>query len=216
MRGPATKQKSILSLDVSTSAIGWAIVSSDPSSKNPVLDCGFIVPKKIPNHVELLISIRGEFSKFLEEKSRKYIIEKVVIEECIMHMQHSSSAKTITKLYLFNRFISLLVHDELKIMPSHLSVNTVRAFLRKLFSLQKIDKTEVPALLCKKYKIPALSKLLSPGKDGRIKKTSKATDVADAIALGLCSANRDVPQEKKKTTKKKALTKKISKNIIST
>lgn len=114
----------ILSLDVSTKTIGWALF--DIQTKN-LLELTHIspVPKPKPeNKIEELILKSGIFRKKLSE----YVglgIKHVVIEEPLLN---SNNVFTVGTLMRFNTLICKEVYDVLGVVPEFLSTYNSRKY----------------------------------------------------------------------------------------
>lgn len=146
----------LLALDVSSSCIGWAVFNG-PSP----LFSGYIAIPTCPSELILLLTIRSLLLSFFSElTAEKIILKNIIIEECLQHMPSRSSAKTITKLFLVNKFVSLVCFDETGILPEYASVSSVRAFLRRKFGQKDLKKEDIPGILAANYNLPFLSEVM--------------------------------------------------------
>jgi Holliday junction resolvasome RuvABC endonuclease subunit len=162
----------ILSLDISSAAIGWALIDFE---NNNLLDYGVIhPPKKEKDFLKKLHKTKELFLELLQKTKP----DKIVIEEISKFMPHKSSAGTIITLAVYNRTLALTALEYNGLVPEYMSVLTIRHKLKKNKVLPK--KEDMPKLIEKhlKIKFPWILK-----KSGEICKTSY--DLADGIAVGL-------------------------------
>lgn len=152
----------VLSLDISTSVIGWAITSYSDDGIN-LIDCGAIRPPKVGGIAERL------FPSIMEilEKTAMYYPEVVVIEEPLIS---SNNAKTCALLNRANGLVSGSVMVSLTKNIEYISSGTAR----KLLGLEPKGK-EVKQLVYDKIS----SMFTLPYFKDNVK-----YDVTDAILIG--------------------------------
>jgi Holliday junction resolvasome RuvABC endonuclease subunit len=134
----------ILSLDVSTKNIGYAVVES---YKKSLLDSGVIIVNKKLDFVSQLNQIKKELTDIV----LKWNPNRCVIEEFALFMPGKSSAKTITSLAIYNSFCFYFI-SEMNIPVEKMNVNTARAAL-KLPGDARIKKEDIASVLLNRYNI---------------------------------------------------------------
>jgi len=165
--------KKVLGLDVSSTTVGYSVLSID-NRKVSLMDVGFIKPSKKGTLFERLLLLKKDILSLL----KKYNPDEVCIEEIAQFIPRKSTANTIIILAVFNRMIGLTVLEETKKEPHYFSVMSIRSGLKK--TKKHPEKFEIPGIVedYLKIKIPK-----------RIKKTGKIADEyydqADAIAVAL-------------------------------
>lgn len=164
----------ILGLDISSSTIGYGILSV--TDKVSYVDSGFFHPPKL-SIIENLSEVKDKILDIIEE----YKPDQIAIEDIIMHMQSHSTAKTVITLAIYNRFIGHVVFEKTGKLPQFISVMSVRHKLKLTKVFPK--KEEVPELLEHHLgiKFP-----YTYDKKNRVHKYSY--DQADGIAVALTSA----------------------------
>lgn len=122
----------ILGLDVSTSTIGWSLLT--PEGFLPIM--GFIPLGKEKN----LYSKAQKFVEVMRELAGEHNIQHVFIEEDLKKFKRGlSSARTLQMLSRFNGMVSLMVYREMGIEPVLLNVNEARKTVGVV--IDKKDKT---------------------------------------------------------------------------
>ena len=132
----------VLSFDVSSSCIGFAVLNVDIDKKIiKYKDSGYFKPLKTGTIIERLIDSRNKVLDIFT----KYNPDLIAIEDIIQFMPGSSTAKTIIMLTTFNRMIGLCSYDFKKKSPKLCSVMSIRHGLK----LNKIfpKKEEMPELV---------------------------------------------------------------------
>jgi Holliday junction resolvasome RuvABC endonuclease subunit len=170
----------ILGLDVSTSTIGWAVVS-----KGNLVDAGFIPLKSHKS----LISKAKSAEIALNSIFIKHPIEHVYIEECFQRFARGlSSAATITKLASFNGIIQYVCFEVFAKEPALLNVNKARKSLRIQTHTQKkcgiSIKEQVFKWVTQNINYPWPTKILKSGpRKGLEINLEECYDIADAYVI---------------------------------
>jgi hypothetical protein len=165
----------ILSIDASSTTIGWAILNVDEiSGKISLIMVDYIKPIKKGTIIERIVHTRDKIKNIIDKAKPDHI----VIEDIIQFMQGKSTAKTIIMLTTFNRMIGLLSYDYLQKNPQLFNVMSIRHGLK----LNKIfpKKEDMPELVAKHLGIT-----FPYQKNKKNKIIPENFDMADAIAAGL-------------------------------
>lgn len=164
----------ILGLDVSSSAIGWAILDYNPTalvSPLKLVDCNFIKPPKKGSIFERLEQVEKDIDKVLT----KYKPDKIGIEDIAKFFPNKSTATTIITLAIFNRTVGLYCHKS-GYTPELYNVMSIRHGIKPTKVLPK--KEEIPELMA------TLLGIKFPYQYNKKQKLLKENnDVADAIAV---------------------------------
>jgi Holliday junction resolvasome RuvABC endonuclease subunit len=167
----------IISLDISSSTVGWAMLSYDDNNFS-LEEYGHIKPLKSTKG-SLAFRASDYFDKIsdlLKEKNPDF----VVIEAYASRFQsRKSTARTIIVLSFFNELTSVASLKAIKIEPISYPVVTIRSCLSK-FSGTKITSKEDCFKFIEKY---FKNFTLRYKRTGSIK--DECYDEADAIAVGL-------------------------------
>jgi hypothetical protein len=127
------REKRILGLDISTTTIGWALMTPEGFS----LEMHYIPLGKIEN----LYKKAQEFRKWVQLMHARWDITHVFIEEDLKKFRRGfSSATVIRKLSRFNGMACLVVFEELGLSPELVNVNKGRKSLGVV--IDKKDKTK--------------------------------------------------------------------------
>ena len=178
----------ILGLDVSTSTIGWCVLSND----GVFVDCGFISLSKQKSLIIKAKMASSEFSKICI----KYPIETIYIEECLQRFTRGmSSAATITKLASFNGIIQYVSYEDFGVEPGLLNVNQARKSVGLKVQSQKKcgiqTKDQVFSWVNTQIKYPWPTKVLKSGpRKGMVINLPECFDMADAYVVaqaGYCT-----------------------------
>jgi Holliday junction resolvasome RuvABC endonuclease subunit len=183
----------ILSIDVSSTTIGLAVLQIDSETSNiALLSVQPIKPTKKGDIISRLADTKQKIKSLIEEVKPDYII----IEDIVQFMAGKSTAKTIITLTSFNRMVGLISYEYLGHSPELLSVMTIRHGLKidKIFP----SKEEMPELIAHHLNIP-FPYLYN--KKGKIR--IESYDCADAIAVGLYFAQTLTGKIKRKIKKVK-------------
>lgn len=169
-----------LSLDISSSTIGWAIIGSE-DDRITILEHGHLKPVKD----SYSLANRALKSQVLVRNLiRKYNPDKIAIEDYVTKFTKGrSTARTIVVLSVFNEAMSMACIEEKKVDPDKIAVTTIRSLISKASGLKISSKEE-----CFDYikSIPSFSIKLN--KKQKIKK--ETYDEADAVAVGIASVIR--------------------------
>lgn len=193
----------VLGLDISSSTIGYAVLSCNDSFKEIKLESvNFLKPLKKGTILERLADTRDKIKKIIETIKPDYI----AIEDIVLFIRNKSTAQTITTLAVFNRMVGLVAQDFLKKSPTLINVLTIRYCIKKQANLNKFpEKTELPE---------SLEKLLNINfpwiynRNDKIK--DESYDMSDAICCAYCyvmllqEAHHEIKKEPIKKRKKKS------------
>jgi hypothetical protein len=165
----------IMGIDVSTTTIGWCILSYARGQKPKLINHSFYKPSKKGNLFERLDQTRKDIRQIVE----KYNPDYIAIEDLIKFMKGKSSATTIINLSVFNRMIGLMAYDFLGRPPDLFNVMSIRHGIRREIGEKKLPaKEELP------QHISALLDIEYPwikDKKGKIK--IESYDVSDAMCV---------------------------------
>jgi hypothetical protein len=197
-----------ISFDVSSKTIGYA--SFIISSKIEKLKIAYFSPEKKGTEFARLISLKNDISRILKLIKMDPFFSKsdnvyISIEQSPLFIPHKSTAATIVKLNIYTRIVGLTILEELGIEPKFISVQTIRATLKKLSkSLIKIEKSCVPNALeiivsninKEQWSFPYIK---DKQNETRLVKRGKKIgdyieqnfDMADALAVGLTHAYKN-------------------------
>ena len=185
----------VLGFDISSSAIGWAVLSID-GYKISYHDSGYIKPTK----KGLLLEILDKTQVQIENLFTKYQPDYIGIEEIIKYMPDTSTATTIIKLATFNRMIGLSAYQYLvsknQPAPQMCNVLAIRHALK--FTSDLPAKSDMPELVAKHLNISfpyEYKKTGTPREENQ--------DRADSIAVALYYAKILTGEKKLKKRKTK-------------
>lgn len=168
----------ILAFDISSSTIGYAVLTVDLKTKEKkLISVDYFKPIKEGTILERLENTRNNIKIIIENIKPDHI----AIEEIIMYLPKRSSAQTVITLAVFNRMIGLLALDYLGNNPKMLGVLAIRHGLK--LTKKFPDKSDMPELVAKHL---AINFPYEYGKKG--KPIIENEDKADAIAVGLFMA----------------------------
>jgi len=172
--------KKILSLDISSSTIGWSLLEEELTYIK-ILEHGHIKPVKD----NLSLANRALKTQVLiRNLIKKYDPDFIAIEDYVSRFsQGRSSARTIIVLSVFNECMSMVCIEEKKVDPDKIAVTSIRSLISKSFG-EKISSKEECFDFIKK--IPSFS--IRTNKKGSVKK--ETFDEADAVAVGIASIIR--------------------------
>lgn len=117
----------VIGLDVSTSATGWCITTSNKKETLTLIDAGFLKHKSKLSLHEKADDISRLFAKFKEENIN---IDKICIEENLQSFRTGlSSARTLMTLSRYNGIVSHECWLATRIVPVYYNVNKARKAL---------------------------------------------------------------------------------------
>ena len=170
--------KTILGFDVSSTTIGYCVLTIDDSDQSIVFQsAGYLKPIKEGSIIERIVDTRNRITDIIDLAKPDYI----GIEDIIKFMKGKSTAQTIIMCATFNRMICLTAYDYLSREPELFNVMTIRHGI-------KIDgvfpkKEDMPALVSKHLGITFPYEY---DKKKNIKVENY--DKADGMAVALCHA----------------------------
>ncbi len=171
----------VLSLDVSSSTIGWSLLTID-NYQIKIESHGHIKPPKGTEANPLSLAMRalkGQeiISNLIDQKKP----DRIIIEDYVSRFAAGrSTAKTIIVLSVFNEAITMACIVKTKQVPEKLGVLSLRSVLSK-FSGTKISSKEEVYEWVKTLK--GFNRI--PTKKGTFKK--ELEDEADAVAVGIAT-----------------------------
>jgi len=179
-----TRAKRILGLDISTTTIGWALMTPEGFS----LEMHYIPLGKIEN----LYNKAQEFRKWVRSMHSKWDITHVFIEEDLKKFRRGfSSATVIRKLSRFNGMACLVIYEELGLSPELVNVNRGRKSLGVVIDKKDKSKSTKEKVfdwliendeVCKNYTWP--TKILRGGpRKGQEVMIAECGDMADAYVM---------------------------------
>jgi Holliday junction resolvasome RuvABC endonuclease subunit len=189
--------KTILSFDVSSTTIGWAVLLADEVLQTiTYVNCGYIKPIKTGHIIERLADTRN----IIQQLIKNHQPDCIAIEQIIQYMPGKSSAASIIMLAVFNRMIGLSSFDYLGKPPEMCNVMSIRHALKLNGILP--SKQDMPQLIEQhlNIKFPYEYK-----RNGKIADSSY--DKCDAVSVGLYQAmilTGKIVRKIKKPKKKKA------------
>lgn len=173
--------KSVLSLDISSSVIGWSLIEFD-SSKEILKSYGHIKPKKTTHIEEKLQYTKKEIIKLIADTNPDcFAVESYANK----FSKGRSTARTIMVLSVFNEFINYLIYNETGKISSRYPVVTIRSQISKMLGKKIVSKDEVFENVkdyFKNYKIVY-------NRNNKVRK--ECYDEIDSIAVGLCFINKE-------------------------
>jgi Holliday junction resolvasome RuvABC endonuclease subunit len=173
--------KRVLSLDVSSSTIGWALLTVD-NYEIKIESHGHIKPPKGTEANPLSLSrraIKGQLliSNLIDSKKP----DRIIIEDYVSRFSAGrSTAKTIIVLSVFNEAITIACINKTGNDPDKLGVLSLRSVLSKFSGTKISSKEDVFA-----YVTTLNGFSCKTNKKGLNKKESE--DEADAVAVGIAT-----------------------------
>tara|TARA_A100001011_G_scaffold398284_1_gene502138 strand:+ start:1133 stop:1693 length:561 start_codon:yes stop_codon:yes gene_type:complete len=165
----------ILGLDVSSSVIGWALVSYDAGNVS-LVKYGNVKPMK-SSKGSLCARISDTFD-IISELCKDIDPDAVAVESYASKFTPGrSTARTIIVLSVFNELVSMASFRSIDIEPKKYAVSTIRSCLSKVSQTKIISKEETFDFILKTFE--NFSTRLN--RNGNIKK--ECYDEADAIAV---------------------------------
>lgn len=172
--------KRVLGLDVSSSAIGIAIIDYDDVSAALVHNSFYNPPSNEENVFVRLEAVQKKIQSVLEE----FKPDDIAIEQFSQYMGGRSTANTIITLAIFNTTVAMVCYNYLGKPPEMFSVMKIRHGLKEGKELP--PKEDIPDLVAKKLGIswPWVMKD-SKRKNVQPKKIVENYDMADGVAVAL-------------------------------
>ena len=169
----------ILSLDISSATIGWAVFDYDQITAY-LIDYGHFKPPTKKQAKDVLpVRLTGAVN-FLEHLMNKYTFNEVVVEDYAKQFSKGrSQASTIILLATFNELLGWVAYKKINKAVHRIPVTTIRSTIGKHYQTKIVSKDEIfPVIIknCSIYK----TKL---NRAGNIKK--ECGDEIDAIACGM-------------------------------
>jgi hypothetical protein len=168
----------VLSIDISSSTIGWSTIIINDDLSFPVLDSyGYIKPSKKGELCERALDGRNKYIKLLNDEKP----DVVVVEDYASKFSRGkSSARTIIVLAVFNEMIKMTTVETVNFIPISYPVATIRSVISKEFSDSVSDKSDVLSFCQKKF----LNYKTTLNRVDNIKK--ECYDECDSIIVGIC------------------------------
>lgn len=167
--------RKVLSLDVSSSCIGIAILTENDDNSIILNYLTSYKPPKKGNILERILAVKEHILLILEE----FEPDEVAIEDILLFMSRMSTAKTVVCLAIFNRTVGLTCLEKTNKLPFMYPVATIRATLKT--GKERLSKEDMPSAVSKKLGIEWDWQLNRKGKPAL-----SNFDRADSIAVGLC------------------------------
>ena len=176
--------KRILSLDISSSTIGWSVFNISFKNKEIILvDYGNIKPpsKKKAESLSLGISYRlSKISEFTKDLLERHNPDIIVSEDYARKFAAGrSSANTIMILATVNEVVALESFRHSGAEVFRMPVSKIRKILRDQYNSQAKDKEDILNLMLDIFNNFKIKK----NRSGNIKK--ECFDEADAMAVGV-------------------------------
>ena len=173
--------KSVLSLDISSSVIGWSLIEFD-SSVEILKAYGNIKPKKSVNIEEKLNYTEKEITKLINNTNPDYFAVESYANK---FSKGRSTARTIMVLSVFNEFINYVIYKNTGKISNRFPVVTIRSQISKIIGKKIVSKDEVFENVKDYFK----NYNIVYNKSNKIKK--ECYDEIDSIAVGLCFINKE-------------------------
>jgi Holliday junction resolvasome RuvABC endonuclease subunit len=174
----------ILSLDISTSTIGLAILDYCDGYINLIHSDYFKPPK-----TGSIFSRLSASKQYIKTNLDKYEAEEVAIEDYACFMKGKSSAITIISLAILNRTLGLFTFEHMNKEPILYNVNTVRSVLRNYIGkdiiIDRIAKDQIPNVIEKILNINFPWRMKENKRNKQKSIAEESYDCADAIAVGI-------------------------------
>lgn len=168
-----------MSLDISSSTIGWAIINYD--DQNAILShYGHFKPPTKKQAKDVLPVRLDAAVNFVEKLLLQHKPDDVIVEDYAKQFSKGKSqASTIILLATFNEMLGWVVYKKLGKDVHRIPVTTIRSVMGKFFQTKIVSKDEVfPAFINK-----SLLYKTKINKAGNIKK--ECGDEVDAIVCGM-------------------------------
>jgi Holliday junction resolvasome RuvABC endonuclease subunit len=175
--------KKVLSLDISSSTIGWSLMEYDTKSFK-LLEYGYLKPPKSTKG-SLSFRLNGTVDMITDLISKTHPDEIAVEDYARRFSKGRSTAHTIIILSTFNEVVCLTAFRIMKKDVFRYPVATIRSQVSKLFGLKIVSKDDIFPEIKSRAKIFKTEL----NRNNNLKKESM--DVADAIAVGIAHALKE-------------------------
>lgn len=175
----------IISLDISSSTIGWALIEADvekPTHK--LIEYGYIRPPSKAKAEKIGQSFSYRLNSIfdsVEQLFKEHNPDVIAVEHYVLGFSKGrSQIKTISILSSVNEAVCLAAFRHNKKEPERIPVQTIRARMSKKFGYKVKDKEDVLKAVKKEFSnfVPEIS-------TRTMKIKAQSYDVSDAIAVGL-------------------------------
>ncbi len=181
----------ILGFDISSSTIGWSILSFEKDDKKiDLIDYGFIKPpaKETGGLSYRLYETTTLISALLSDKNPDIII---VEDYARKYQAGKSSANIITLLTAFNETVCLSSYSYNKAEPIRIPVTSIRSLLGQHVGEKTVSKDDVFSIIESNFgKNQTLNFVPTKNKKNNTKK--EFFDISDSIAVALAYIKRDL------------------------
>lgn len=167
----------VLGLDISSSTIGWALLTADKGSVS-LSSYGNIKP---PSSKKGSLAYRAHLASIEVTQLIREVSPEIVVIEAYANKFPTgrSTARTIIVLSVFNEVVSIASLKEMGQDPVRYPVVTIRSQISKAYGEKISSKEECFEFICKRFKNFSIRK----NRAGNISK--EVYDEADAIAASL-------------------------------
>ncbi len=171
--------KKLLSLDISSSTIGWSIFEYDQTTSS-LISYGHFKPPTKKQAKDVLPYRLEKAAQFLEKLIDAYKPNDVVIEDYAKQFSKGKSqASTIILLATFNELLGWISYKKIGKDVERIPVTTIRSIIGKHFQIKIVSKDDIFPVLVKN----CLTYKTQLNKIGNIKK--ECGDEIDSIACGM-------------------------------
>lgn len=179
----------VLSLDISSSVIGWSLIEYDNQSFT-LIDYGYLKP---PKSSKGTLSFRlNETVNMITNLIAQHHPDEVAVEDYARRFTKGrSTAHTIIILSIFNEVVSLTAYRIMKKDVFRYPVSTIRAQVGKLFGIKIVSKDDIFPEIVQRANIYKTEL----NRNNNIRK--ECMDVVDAIAVGITHVLKRSPNAKR-------------------
>lgn len=167
----------VLSIDASTTTIGYAILDYDDGYVS-LFHHGFFKPNKDVDQIHMVIDARN----YIMYLAKNFNVDEFVIEDYVKFMGGGSTASTIIPLAILNSSLRIGAIEILGIEPVAINVMKIRHTIKLDDKLP--PKEDIPELVAKILKID-FPWILNENKRSKKKFVVENYDISDAIACGI-------------------------------
>ena len=178
----------ILGLDISTSNVGWCVLSLDGS----LIEANAVSFDKKQNIFQRAQQVREQ----LTEIKASHKVSKIFIEENLQAFRPGfSSAKTIVTLARFNGIVTFLSNEVFSIEPLFLNVNSARKSVGLKIERKSTTATKDQVLQFAKQRLSSFhwpTRTLKSGvRKGLVIPADCCYDIADAYVIALAGLENE-------------------------